>query len=410
FSYDPVGNRAEQVVDEGGGPTTIASTYDDRDRLLTAGATSYGWDANGNLTSREGSAYEWDSENRLTSVTLDDGTLVQTTYDADGNRVSTEVMPPGEPTTAVNYLVDTTGFLSHVVAEVVSGSMQTLYTRANDQLIALLRPASEAQRYFHADGLGSVRVLSDEAGTVTDLYQFEAFGALLKHVGDDPNTYLFAGEPLDPNIGFAYHRARWVDQRVGRFVSLDPWAGSEWEPMTLHRYTYAASEPVTRVDPSGLAFSVGQVVTALAVGLTFVNIGLALARGDRRGAVKEAAIGLLAIFGPLAAIRLINWARTWFISLRGATSLVRSGDAALEAAASAERLLGPEVAQGFRIFGLKGMSGSTFIRSIVLIEAERKGAVSLFRLVKFLETEARLNGARELLIVGHAVINQTLLR
>ena len=66
--------------------------------------------------------------------------------------------------------------------------------------------------------------------------------------------------------------------------------------------------------------------------------------------------------------------------------------------------------QGFKLYGLKGLSGATFIRSIVLIEAERRGAVSLFTLVKALEAEARLNGARQLLIVGHAVINRTLLR
>ncbi len=231
---------------------------------------------------------------------------------------------------------------------------------------------------------------------------------MLEHVGDDPNAYLFAGEPLDPNVGFAYHRARWMDPQNGRFVSEDPWLGSAWEPATLHRYTYAASEPVTRTDPSGL-FTLTQALTVVAVALTVVNVGLALARGDRRGAVKEAALGLLTIFGPLAALRFIRWARAAYSGARGSTALVKSADAALDGAVLRESLFGPEFVKAFRIFGIKGMSGTTFIRSIVLIEARKKGAVSLFTLIKALEAEARAAGAKKLLIMGHAVINDKII-
>ncbi|MCP3993399.1 MAG: RHS repeat protein, partial [Actinomycetia bacterium] len=122
FTYDSVGNRLQQVLDEGGGPTTIASSYDTRDRLLTKAAATFGWDSNGNLTSKaggEGATFRWDNDNRLASVTLGEGTLVEITYDADGNRVRTAVTPPGGPTTAVDHLVDTSGPLSHVVADIV---------------------------------------------------------------------------------------------------------------------------------------------------------------------------------------------------------------------------------------------------------------------------------------------------
>ncbi|MCP4895696.1 MAG: RHS repeat-associated core domain-containing protein, partial [bacterium] len=258
FSYDPAGNRLEQVVDEADGPTTSASTYDDRDRLLTTDATPYGWDTNGNLISHDGSSYGWDSENRLRSVTLADGTLVETAYDADGNRVSTAVMPPGGPATAVDYLVDTAGFLSHVVADVVGESVQALYTRADDQLIGLHRPALGTSKYYHSDGLGSVRVLSDNAGVVTDRYSFTAFGSLLEHSGSDFQPYRFAGEPFDPSIGFYYNRARWLDVAGGRFLTFDPFPSIDFEPSTLHRYTYTSLNPVNFVDPSGLFFSSGS--------------------------------------------------------------------------------------------------------------------------------------------------------
>ncbi len=262
FTYDAVGNRLSQTIEDGYGPAILASTYDSRDRLLSAGVSAYGWDDNGNLTDTGGTTYGWDFDNRLTSVSLDDGTVVDTTYDADGNRVRTEVTPPGGLTATVDYLVDTSGFfLSHVVAEIANGSIETLYTRADDQLIGLYRPASGTRRYYHADGHGSVRVLSDESGAVTERYTYSAFGELLEHSGADLQPYRFAGEPFDSNIGLYYNRARWLDVESGRFVGADPFPGVPSDPLSLHRYLYANQSPANNADPTGL-FSAGELSIA----------------------------------------------------------------------------------------------------------------------------------------------------
>jgi RHS repeat-associated protein len=61
-----------------------------------------------------------------------------------------------------------------------------------------------------------------------------AFGEFLSHVGNDRQPYSFAGEPYDPNSGFYYNRARWMDPRVGRFAGMDQWRGSPFEPASLH--------------------------------------------------------------------------------------------------------------------------------------------------------------------------------
>jgi RHS repeat-associated protein len=63
-----------------------------------------------------------------------------------------------------------------------------------------------------------------------------AFGELLAHTGSDPQPYAFTGEPLDPNSGWQYHRARWMDPRTGRFVSEDPFRGGPFDPPSLHKY------------------------------------------------------------------------------------------------------------------------------------------------------------------------------
>jgi RHS repeat-associated protein len=88
-----------------------------------------------------------------------------------------------------------------------------------------------------------------------------AFGEELAHTGSDPQPYRFAGEPYDPNAGFYYNRARWMDPRVGRFASMDGWHGTPWDPASLHRYLYANDSPADRIDPSGRE-SIGETTLA----------------------------------------------------------------------------------------------------------------------------------------------------
>src|SRR5262249_39766319 len=113
FTYDNVGNRLTQSTSGAGSPGTptapgtVSYTYHARDRLLTD-ATSYSYDANGNLVTKTGEAtYTWDLEDRLVKVTKTDLTVIENFYDADGNRLQTKTTPAGQPSRITNYLVDT---------------------------------------------------------------------------------------------------------------------------------------------------------------------------------------------------------------------------------------------------------------------------------------------------------------
>ena len=88
-----------------------------------------------------------------------------------------------------------------------------------------------------------------------------AFGELLAHTGTDPQSYAFAGEPYDPNVGFHYHRARWMDPRVGRFLGMDPFKGLIFKPLTRHRYLYVRADPVNNLDPTGEFYDAGSQLT-----------------------------------------------------------------------------------------------------------------------------------------------------
>jgi RHS repeat-associated protein len=100
-----------------------------------------------------------------------------------------------------------------------------------------------------------------------------AFGELLGHSGTDVQPYAFTGEPYDPNVGFQYHRARWLNPGVGRFASMDPLLGDEEDPASLHRYFYARSEPLGRIDPSGESDqSLGSMLTTIAIQMVLFSI------------------------------------------------------------------------------------------------------------------------------------------
>ena len=113
------------------------------------------------------------------------------------------------------------------------------------------------------DGLGSTRALSNDAGAGTDTYTYDAFGTLAGSTGLTPNNYLFTGEQFDPAIGFYYLRARYYAPGSGRFLTMDPWQGSIFDPVSLHKYLYAHGDPVNNVDPGGKFLSLGPVRVCL---------------------------------------------------------------------------------------------------------------------------------------------------
>jgi RHS repeat-associated protein len=275
YSYDAVGNRLSRTFTDGGLPTVEAYTYDERDRILTAGTVTYGWDDDGRLVSRsgpDGVANVWDPDGRLIEVAHADGTVVEHVYDVDGQRVETTVRPPVGPVEVTRYLVETKGAQAPPTGQVLvdhdpSGTVLAHYVRAGNQLLATVRPSGV--RHFHADGLGSTRLLTDGAGAVTDRYRYDAFGALLEHAGSDPNRFLFAGEPRGPLGQFYDNGARWLDPETGRFLSIDPIDATpdgEGVPRTggFHRYLYAMGNPVDYTDPTGeITFSIGGLSVSL---------------------------------------------------------------------------------------------------------------------------------------------------
>jgi RHS repeat-associated protein len=240
YSLDPVGNRLSESTNMPGMDSgSFGYNADDE-------VTSETYDSNGNTLTTGGKAFAYDAENHLTSM---NGGTVTLIYDGDGNRVSKTV---GGVTT--QYLVDDmnpTGY-AQVVEELVGGAVTRQYTYglqriSENQLISNVWTPS----FYGYDGGGNVRNLTNTAGTITDEYEFDAYGNAFTKVGTTPNNYLYRGEQYDPDLGLYYLRARYYNPLTGRFLSRDPDDGKVADPKTLQKYLYAGGDPTDAIDPRG---------------------------------------------------------------------------------------------------------------------------------------------------------------
>ena len=61
--------------------------------------------------------------------------------------------------------------------------------------------------------------------------------------------YRYNGKELNPDLGLYDYGARWYDPAIGRFLAVDPMAGSmpSWSP-----YNYVFGNPINLTDPTGM--------------------------------------------------------------------------------------------------------------------------------------------------------------
>jgi len=84
-------------------------------------------------------------------------------------------------------------------------------------------------------------------------------------MGSTENNYLYTGEQFDPNVGFYYLRARYYNPEIGRFTTVDPWKGSIYDPVSLHKYIYCNNDPVNFVDWGGEMSALGLTITVMVI-------------------------------------------------------------------------------------------------------------------------------------------------
>ncbi|MFH9554553.1 RHS repeat-associated core domain-containing protein [Streptomyces sp. NPDC017435] len=261
WDFDVLGQRQHQVEHSttGGSDTTTSYTYDYNGNstaqphaLATTQAsgastatTSYTYDKSGNTTTRNTIAsgnqtLTWNDAGQLTQVSGGKTGTTNYIYDADGNVLlqsdptGTTLYLPGEQltltgttTTGVRYLPLPGG------GTVVRTGTATNY------------------KFQISDPHGTSGLYLDNTAQTPTWRQFTPYGATRGTTVNWLDNRGFLNAPDNTNTGLTQLGARQYDPTLGRFASLDPLFEAT-DDQQLAGYTYAAGNPITNSDPSGL--------------------------------------------------------------------------------------------------------------------------------------------------------------
>ena len=236
-----MGNRMTLTED------SVATTYayNNADQLTSTTrnsvTTPYTWDNNGNMLTKGSQTFTWDRANRLSGLT-NGSTTASYRYNGDGVRLGKTV-----DGVITDYLQDQSSGLSVVVSETAGAETHT-YVYGSD----LIAANSSAWSFYHTDGLGSTRLLTDAAGAMTDQYSYDAFGEIRSHSGTSNQDFLYTGALLGDENSLYSMGDRSYDAFIGRFTSKDFIDGSMMHPQSWNKYVYVYSNPINLIDPSGL--------------------------------------------------------------------------------------------------------------------------------------------------------------
>lgn len=181
--------------------------------------------------------------------------LARFRHDVDGNCVGWETSDIG----GVRLLIDPAapGGFSQVIAAVGPGGQARSWLHALGPVAEIDLPGvvGPEVRYLLRDGQGSFRwnePYGEEGVTTYDAFGVEIPDPIRKRVAVNGLPSIgYRGELSEPGLGTVSLRARRYVPNQGRFPVMDSFEGTPEIPSSLHKYAYAAADPINRLDPSG---------------------------------------------------------------------------------------------------------------------------------------------------------------
>ena len=243
YSYDADGNRTS-VVDSAG-TLTASYTVNDLDPYTAVGSTTYTYNKNGDLATMTDAAgtttYTYNPAGQLAGSIGPGGTFTYS-YNAVGQLDSYTTNG-----TQTNLLLDASGRV--IAAYNASGQLIANYRYGLQLLSEQLAGASSS--FYDFDLTGNTTAIINASGDVVSTYSYLPFGEKLASSGPAGNLFTYSGQSgvLDLGDGLYQMTHRTYSPSLGRFIEPDPigYAGRD-----INIYRYAANNPVTYTDPSGL--------------------------------------------------------------------------------------------------------------------------------------------------------------
>lgn len=119
--------------------------------------------------------------------------------------------------------------------------------------------------YVHDDHLGSVNVLSTEAGLPRQALDYLPYGSERIDVGTSTTQKTYIGEYYDDETDLSYLHARYYQGSRGQFLSQDPvfWEIGQTKdgksvltnPQAQNSYSYSQNNPIVNKDPTGRQYT-----------------------------------------------------------------------------------------------------------------------------------------------------------
>ncbi|HEX6682259.1 MAG TPA: LamG-like jellyroll fold domain-containing protein [Candidatus Limnocylindrales bacterium] len=269
YGWDPNGNETSKATTGFAGASANTYTYDLADRLITWNSTGYGYDKSGNRTSNGAQVFRYDERNRL----IDEGNGTTYTYTARGTLRQTTV-----GTTNLATEADAFGQVTRQYATAAGWHDYTY-----DGLGRVMRPGfayTGLGNHLAADGTATytrdpegdlMGVATDAAKTLawTDFHtdvvgQFTATGTALNgSTSYDPLGRILATSGMIGNLGY---QSEWTDAFTGRVNMLSRWYNTNTgqfdtrdtasngpvpDSINANRYQYGDGNPLTVTDPTG---------------------------------------------------------------------------------------------------------------------------------------------------------------
>lgn len=248
YNYDSNSNRTSGVT----AGTAFTATYDDQDRILTYNTNTYGYNANGELTSKQvGTAtpttFEYNQFGNLKKVTLPTSSVIQYSLDGHQRRSIRQVgTSPREFYTHEGPL--------KVVGSLTEGSSASLK-------IFIFGTDGNSPEYIRYQGadlrvikdhLGSVRlIVNASTGAIVQRIDYNDIGGVTSDTNPGFQPYGFAGGMYDYQTGLVKFGAREYDSQAGRWTSKDP---IRFNGGDTNLFGYSANDPINRFDPNGLSY------------------------------------------------------------------------------------------------------------------------------------------------------------
>jgi RHS repeat-associated protein len=133
----------------------------------------------------------------------------------------------------------------------------------------------EKVEWLVPDHLGTPRIIVDQTGSLAGVkrHDYLPFGEELfagtggrtiaqGYTGGDGVRQQFTSKERDIETGLDYFGARYFANNQGRFISIDPFAGSgrATMPQSWNKYSYVLNNPLVLVDPDGMEDQAAQQV------------------------------------------------------------------------------------------------------------------------------------------------------